>query len=328
MEAFVAEHRGDWARLEALTRRRRLSGPETDELVALYQRTTAQLSVLRSSGYDPLLAALLSGQLARSRAAVTGVQVSFWQAVSRFATVSFPAAAYRTRRWWLGAAIVSMVATVLIGWEVARSPALQASLLTKQQIANLVRYQFRHYYSAFDGRSFAAMVWTHNALLAAETVLGGLLLGIPILYFLYGNAVNLGIVGALMISHGRAEEFWTLLLPHGMLELTVVFLAAGAGLRLGWTVIDPGPRPRGRALAQEGRAMVTIAMGLAGVLLVSGLIEAFVTPAPLPAWVRIGIGAVAEVAFIAYVLVLGRRAVESGQLGDMAQVPDEAPVAG
>jgi uncharacterized membrane protein SpoIIM required for sporulation len=329
LDVFVVRHRADWVRLDQLTRRRRrLSGAEIDELVALYQRTTAQLSALQAAGFDPALAARLSSQLARARATVSGAQSSTWQAVGRFATVSFPAAVYRARWWWLGAALGSIIVAVLIGWEVARSPALQASLLPRSAVANLVRHEFRHYYSAYDARSFAARVWTNNALVAAESIMFGLLLGLPVLFVLYGNAANGGILGGLMAAHGRSGEFWSLILPHGMLELSAVFLAAGVGLRLGWTVIDPGRRPRIRAVAEEGRAMITVALGLVFVLAMSGLIEAFVTPSSLPTWARIGIGAVAEAAFLLYVLVLGHRAAAAGQTGDIAEAPDTQPLAG
>jgi uncharacterized membrane protein SpoIIM required for sporulation len=329
LEVFVAEHRADWARLAALTRRRwHLSGEEIDELVALYQRTATQLSVLQTSGLDQALAARLSSQLARSRAAVSGAQSSGWQAVGRFTAISFPAAAYRARWWWLGCAAGSVLVSVLIGWRVAGSRALQSSLVSGSAARKLVTHQFRHYYSAYDARSFAAHVWTNNALVAGETIIFGVLLGLPVLFVLFENALNIGVVGGLMVSRGRSGEFWGLILPHGMLELSAVFLAAGVGLRLGWAVIDPGPRPRVRALAEEGRALVTVAIGLVAVLLVSGLIEAFVTPSPLPTSARIGIGAVALAAFLGYIFVLGRRAVAAGEAGDIIEAPDQLPVAG
>jgi hypothetical protein len=113
-----------------------------------------------------------------------------------------------------------------------------------------------------------------------------------------------------------------------MLELSAVFLAAAAGLRLGWSVIDPGPRPRSRALAEEGRATITIAIGMIVVLLVSGAIEAFVTPSHLPAWARILIGAGAEAAFLGYALGLGRQAVRAGMSSDIEEAPDFAPAVG
>ena len=329
LDAFAAEHRAGWARLDALTRRRRhLTGEEIDELVRLYQQTATQLSALQSAGLDPALAAQLSSQLARSRAAISGAPSAGWRAVGQFAAISFPAAAYRVRWWWLGCAAGSALVAVLIGVRVAGSPAIQASLLSKSAAAKLVFHQFRHYYSAYNGQSFAARVWTNNLVVAAETVVFGLLLGLPVLFVLFENAANVGVIGGLMASYGKSGEFWTYILPHGMLELSAVLLASGAGLRLGWAVIDPGHRPRSRALAEEGRALVTIALGLVAVLFVSGLIEAFVTPSPLPAWARIGIGAVAELAFLGYVLLIGRRAVAAGESGDIAEAPDVTPVAG
>jgi uncharacterized membrane protein SpoIIM required for sporulation len=329
LEVFVAEHEASWARLEALTKRRRqLTGAEIDELVRLYQRTATELSALQAAGLDPVLAARLSSQLARSRAAISGAPSSGWGAAGRFAAVSFPAAAYRARWWWLGCAAGSALVAVLLGWRVAGSRALQARLLPRSAAARLVHHQFRHYYSAHDAQSFAAQVWTNNAVVAAETITFGVLLGIPVLLVLFENALNVGVIGGLMAAYHRSGEFWSLILPHGMLELSAVFLAAGVGLRMGWTVIDPGHRPRARALAEEGRALFTVAIGLVAVLLVSGAIEAFVTPSPLPGWGRIGIGAVAEAAFLGYVIVFGLRAVAAGESGDVAAAPDALPVAG
>ena len=100
-----------------------------------------------------------------------------------------------------------------------------------------------------------------------------------------------------MVGHGRGALFFGLILPHGLLELTAVFVAAGAGLRLFWSWIEPGPRTRAQAIAHEGRTAVAVALGLAVVLLVSGVIEAFVTPSRLPTWARLAIGIVGRARF-------------------------------
>ncbi len=138
------------------------------------------------------------------------------------------------------------------------------------------------------------------------------------IYLLWTNAYNLGIVGGLMAANGRLDLFFGLILPHGMLELTCVFVAAGVGLRLGWSLIDPGPLTRGEAFSREARAAVGVALGLGLVLLVSGLVEAFVTPSGLPTWARISIGFVVWSAFVAWVVVLGRPAARRGETGDLA----------
>jgi uncharacterized membrane protein SpoIIM required for sporulation len=275
-----------------------------------------------------VLVAALSARVARARVAVTGTHAADWGIVGRFALVSFPAMAYRARWWWLGTAAGSLLAAFLIGWWVARSPGVQAALLPRSQVRQLVSHQFQGYYSQYAAPAFAARVWTNNAWVAAEALIFGILLGLPTLLVLFENAANVGVAGALMIVHGRGVLFFALILPHGMLELSAVFLAAATGLRLGWTVIDPGPRRRGQALAEEGRRSVTIALGLVVVLLVSGLIEAFVTPSPLPTWARIMIGVAAEAAFLGYVIVLGRRATAAGLTAEMPDAPEVAPVVG
>jgi len=81
---------------------------------------------------------------------------------------------------------------------------------------------------------------------------------------------------------------------------------------------------------EEGQAAGALAMGLACTLLLSGVIEAFVTPSGLPTWARIGIGLVAWSAFMTYVFVLGRRAARAGDLGAIvgSGATDMAPTAG
>jgi hypothetical protein len=96
-------------------------------------------------------------------------------------------------------------------------------------------------------------------------------------------------------------------------------------MRLGWTAISPGDRPRGQALAEQGRAVVSVAVGLVAVLLVSGLIEAVVTPSPFPTPLRIGIGVLAEVGFLAYIIHFGRKAVAANESGDLDDAPDVVP---
>jgi uncharacterized membrane protein SpoIIM required for sporulation len=316
IDAFVARHVDEWRRLETLVARRRLSGAEADELVALYQRTATHLSVIRTRSPDPALVGRLSTLVARGRSAVTGGSAPAWAEVGRFFRVTFPVVVYRAWPWWCGVATAfSLVAFGLIGY-IAAHPEVQARIATPTEIKQLVDNDFASYYSENPARSFALEVWTNNAVVAAGTlVLGITLLGAG--YLLLQNALSIGIVGGLMVGSGHADQFFGLITPHGLLEITAVFVAAGTGLRLGWAWIDPGPLSRARALAEQGRAAITVALGLVVVLAISGAIEAFVTPSPLPTWARIGIGALAEAAFLGYVLRYGRAAARAGETGDL-----------
>ncbi|MET0474477.1 MAG: stage II sporulation protein M [Mycobacterium sp.] len=326
VDAFVLAHRPTWDRLEHLVKRRRkLTGDEVDELVDLYQRVSTHLSTVRSASSDAVLIGRLSGLVARARAAVTGAHAPVWSEFARFWTVSFPVVAYRSWRWWLGSAVASLAVAIVIGAWVAGSPEVQATIGTPSGIAELVNNDFASYYSENPAGSFALRVWVNNSWVAAQCIGFSILLGLPIPYVLFQNAANLGVVGGLMFDAGKGDLFLALITPHGLLELTAVFLAAGAGMRLGWSVVSPGDRPRGQVLAEQGRAVVAVAVGLVAVLLVSGLIEALVTPSPFPTFVRIAIGVAAEAAFIAYVVHFGRKAAAAGEVGDVDDAPDLVP---
>lgn len=317
LDAYVAAHQDEWERLRQLSRHRRLDGAEADELVTLYQRVATHLSVVRSAAPDPALLSRLSTLVAQARAATTGAQEPAWRDIGTFFGRSFPAALYRTRRWWGAVAVAFVVVSTLIGAWVAGSPDVQSAATTPEQVRALIDHDFADYYSQFAAGGFAAKVWTNNAWVAAQCIALGVL-GLPVLWVLLQNAANVGLIGGLMAAHGRADLFFGLILPHGLLELTAVFIAAGTGLRLFWAWVDPGPRTRTRALAEEGRAAFGVALGLVAVLAISGAIEAFVTPSGLPTWARIGIGVIAEGLFLTYVGIWGRRAAAHGATGDLA----------
>lgn len=326
VDAFVLAHRPTWERLEDLVkRRRRLTGAEVDELVDLYQRVSTHLSMVRSASTDSVLVGRLSSLVARARAAVTGAHAPLWREFLRFWTVSFPVVAYRAWRWWLGSAVAFFAVAALIGFWVAGSAEVQSAVGTPSDIDQLVNNDFASYYSENPAGSFALRVWVNNAWVAAQCIGFSILLGLPIPYILFQNAANLGLVGGLMFDAGKGDIFLGLLTPHGLLELTAVFLAAAAGMRLGWMVIAPGHRPRSQVLAEQGRAVVAVAAGLVVMLLVSGLIEGLVTPSPLPTFARIGIGVLAEVAFLGYIVYFGRRAVRADESGDIEDAPDVVP---
>ncbi|MFG3056762.1 stage II sporulation protein M [Kitasatospora sp. NPDC048239] len=331
LDVFVATHQGEWARLDALARTRRLTGEEADELVTLYQRATGHLAKVQAAAPDPTLEGRLTSLVSRARDAVAGSRSSGWRDVGRYFMVSFPAALYRARRWWLPVAILSLFATALVAWWVASHPEVRNSLATPAALREMTRPggEYEAYYSDRPASSFAAQVWTNNAWIAATCLVFGVALGLPVLYMLWTNILNLGLGVGLMASAGRLDTFLGLLIPHGLLELTAVFVAGGLGLRLGWTVIDPGPRTRATALAEEGRSVIGMAVGLAVVLGISGVLEAFVTPSGLPTWARISIGVLAEACFLLYALVLGRKAAATGETGDVdvADRADLQPVA-
>jgi uncharacterized membrane protein SpoIIM required for sporulation len=328
LDAFVTEHQGEWERLRRLAGRpkRRLSAEEVDELVALYHRTATHLSIVRSRSPDPAVVAWLSRLVLQARAAITPSSGFSTAGVVRFLLVSFPGEVLRASGWWLG---VAAAFVLLSGVRMAQVAADPEQYMSPAEIDTLVNQSFEAYYSTYQPQNFALLVWTNNAFIAAMCLALGVLI-LPVLFILYQNIEGVGVVGGVMIGNGRSDVFFGLVLIHGLLELTAVFIAAGAGLRIAWAWIAPGPGlTRGRALAERARSGMVVALGLALVLLVSGLVEAFVTPLPIPIPIKLAFGGLVWLAFIGYVVGFGGSAVVNRASADVDPLdrPAEVPVA-
>ncbi|MGV8967313.1 MAG: stage II sporulation protein M [Cellulomonas sp.] len=327
LDAFAAVRDQQWGRLDTLARKRRLTGAESDELVRLYQAVATDLSTVRSTAPDPATVTQLSDLLGRARNSIAGAHEPAWRDVTRFIVVSLPAALYRIRWWTVAVMTASLALAVIAGVWVATRPDALAAMGSPSDRTEYVENMFAQYYNPSAG--FAAMVWSNNAWITAQSIGLGITGVFPV-YVLVNNAVMVGATGGMMAEYGRLDVFLSLIAPHGLLELTAVFVAGAAGLKLFWTMVDPGHRPRLRALAEEGRALFTVAIGLVGVLAVSGLIEGFVTGSTLPWGAKITLGVLALASFWVYTLVLGRRAVAAGETGDLDadRAGQTLPVAG
>jgi len=318
LDAYVSERRGEWNRLETLTGKRRLSSDEADELVLLYQRASTHLSVVRSHVPDAVLVASLSRLVLGARAAITGGRRFSFAPIGRFFVSAFPSELYRTRWWWIAVSVANVLLAGALMQYIVSNPDVANLFMSDADIQQLVNQDFVGYYSEYHAQNFAAEVWTNNALLAGQCLAAGVLI-LPVIYLLGSNLLNVGLSGGVMIDHGKGELFFTMIAPHGLLELTAVFVAAGVGLRIGWAWIAPGPtKTRGQALAARARSGMLVALGLVAVLAVAGILEAYVTPSALPPALRVGVGAVVWLLFLAYALGVGGAAHRRGESADVA----------
>lgn len=317
-DAFVAVHQSEWDRLAELSDHRRLTAEEADELLRLYERTSTHLSMVQAVDPGGPLAAGLSSRLGRARTQLTGVGENVFVSVAYFFAQTLPAAFYRLR--WLtlilGAAFV--LVAVWFGQWAATHPDIDL-LASEEMRRQLAEEDFVNYYSEHPSSSFSAQVWTNNAWIAAQMVAFGVT-GVWVPFILFINASSIGITAGMMYEQDAGDVFWANILPHGLMELTAIFIAGAAGLRICWAWVAPGQMRRLTSLAREGRRLITVAIGLVIVLLISGLVEGFVTPSPvLPSWAKITIGALVLVAYWAYTLVLGGRAYRAGVTGDVGR---------
>lgn len=319
VDRFITTHQGSWARLEHLTaaagRRSRLAPAEVDELVQLYQRASTHLSHARTQEADPVLVARLTRLVANAGGVLYGTRSRSLTGLARFFTTSFPAAVWHARRPVAASALLLLVPALLVGGWLARSDAALEASAPEALREAYVEDDFEAYYSSAPAGEFATAVTVNNIQVGLLAFATGILLCVVTAFILVSNGANIGQAAGLFAAVGEQPKFYGLILPHGLLELSAIIVAGGAGLAVGWAVIDPGDRTRAAALADQGRRSAVIALGLALAFVVAGTIEGFVTPSGLPTAMRVAIGTAVFVAFWTYVGVLGRRAAALGYTG-------------
>lgn len=311
IDVFASARAAGWRRLDELSAKRRLTGAEADELDRLYRQGATHLSLLRTNAPDPDLVSQLSVTLVKARSRIASPHDLTWSTVLGFFTRMIPAALYRVRWWSVVTAALCLLVAVLSGWWSATHPELLASVVPPIEQREIAEHAFASYYSEFPSASFSALVWTNNAFIAALCVATGIT-GLYPAMVMFENSLSVGVMGAVMHVQNADWVFWSLILPHGLLELSCVFVAGAAGMRLAWAWLVPGVRTRRQSLAEEGRTTIVVVVALTIGLFVSGLIEGFVTGSLMNPWLKIGIGVVAFAAFWLVTFGVGRRAVAAG----------------
>jgi uncharacterized membrane protein SpoIIM required for sporulation len=313
IDAFVAAHQHDWARLEALThqarRISRMRPEDLDALTTLYQRSGAHLAHARVAyASDHAVVSRLTLLVSDAHRVLYGQrQTETTRNMGRFATVTFPAAMASLKWFIVASALLTLVPwAVMMTW-IAVSPQAFDLVAPDAVKEAYVNNDFESYYSSQPAQNFASQVFFNNIRVAFLAFAAGILLCVVTAALLAYNGAMVGVAGGLFLQADQGGKFWGLILPHGLLELSAVIVAGAAGLRIGWTVIDPGDRPRISALTAEARRAGNVLIGLVVAFLLAALVEGFVTGRPWPTWLRVGIGVVVFAVFWGWTIVFARR---------------------
>ena len=254
--------------------------------------------------------------LANARIWVTGAHTVSGGSVRKLFVRDFPAALYGVR-WWgaitsLAVVILATISTIYL----LNNPAALEVVGTAQERARIAEFEFENYYVEYSSASFSAQVWTNNGWLAVQCIVFGVTGFMPLM-LMYNTVAQLGYAAAIMAEHGMLDIFFQLIAPHGLLELSAVFVAAGAGLKVFWTVFVPGARTRSQALAETGRSVLAAALAIVIALFISGLVEGYITGSSMPWTIKVVVGAILFAVFWIYIFAVGRWATQQGATGDI-----------
>jgi uncharacterized membrane protein SpoIIM required for sporulation len=310
LDAFIAERQARWAELESAIKRakrgriRTQSSDDIERFGLLLRQASSDLAIARRDHPDAPVTEYLNTLCARAHPLLyRGTPVRIGSIRSFFAT-ALPRS-FRAAGPYIALSLALMLIGFIAGWvAVAVRPDLRASLVPPSLFDEMARGQIST--GVQDAPFAAAFIIQNNIRVALICFAGGVFLGIPTAFVLLANGWMLGTVAAAVRIGGYDVQFWSLIVPHGVLELSVIVISGGTGLMLGDAILRPGQLRRGEALARVATRAVLLALGAASLLVIAGTLEAFVSPSGLPAAVKLAVGATVGVLLYAWLLLAGR----------------------
>jgi uncharacterized membrane protein SpoIIM required for sporulation len=313
-DRFVTQRKNAWQRLEELLKLldaaslRRLRREEVRELGRIYRRTASDLAIARAESRDPRLVNYLNSLVIRAHGRIYRADAQGGKRIRMFFTRELPQTFRRTWRYTLLAFSVFMLFAV-IGFVGTRYDPEFSELVG-------VSPAFREVYIETktpwwerlndSNQEGASMIMTNNIMVTIYTFAFGATCGIGTLFYLAVNGANIASVVALTYRAGFGNDLVTFMVGHGVVELSCIFIAGGAGLLIGSAMIMPGDLTRADALKTRGMEAVRLMIGVAILLVVAGTIEGFISPAPVDPRVKYSIGVITGVAMYAYLIFVGR----------------------
>jgi uncharacterized membrane protein SpoIIM required for sporulation len=177
---------------------------------------------------------------------------------------------------------VIFVAGGLVGAAlIARNPTVMIELLSPEMVRTIERHEMWTHSIVAIKPLASTEIMTNNMTVAFLTFAAGITGGVGTTYLLFFNGLLLGVIALACARAGMSIALWSFVAPHGVLELPAIFIAGAAGFRLAQGLLFPGFLPRRESLVAAGRDALELVLGCVPILVVAGIIEAFVSPTDL-----------------------------------------------
>lgn len=284
-EVFEQRYQGDWQRfeqdLEELEKSRHPDSEALDSFPARYRQMCQLLAIAQERGYRTDLVERLNALVLRGHHQLYRFNTRFWQRLVIFTLVGFPR---QVRQEWKMVAIATAVFVLpglLFYLAVLVDPTLIYSLLDAPQVTqmedmyNPASERFgSDRASDSDVMMFGYYIY-NNISVAFRCFAGGLIFMLGSVFILLFNGLVLGGVAGHLQNLGYAGTFFPFVIGHGAFELTAIALSGAAGLKLGYSLLVPGPQSRLSALKDAARTAIRLVYGVILLLVIAAFVEAF-----------------------------------------------------
>lgn len=312
-DRFITQRKNAWQRLEELlnlldhSSLRRLRREEVRELGRIYRRTASDLAIARAESRDPRLVNYLNSLVIRAHGRIYRANAQGGKRILYFFTHELPQTFRRTWRYTFVSFSVFFVFAVLSFVGTRYDPEFSELVGVDPAFRELFIETKTHWWESLNeaNQAGASQIMTHNIQVTIYTFAFGAMFGVGTLFYLAFNGANIASVVALTYRAGFGNDLVTFMVAHGVIELTCIFIAGGAGLLVGTALIMPGNLTRADALKTRGMEAVRLMLGVAVLLVIAGTIEGFISPMPINPRIKYGIAILTGLALYSYLLLAG-----------------------
>jgi len=313
-DRFINQRKNAWQRLEDLLKLldtssfKRLRREEVRELGRIYRRTASDLAIARAESRDPRLVNYLNSLVIRAHGRIYRAESHGWKRILQFFTRELPQTFRRTWRYTLLSFSVFMIFSIF-GFVGTRYDPEFSELVGVDPTFREIEIETKtRWWETLNEQNQvgASAIMTNNIQVTIYTFAFGALFGVGTLFYLAYNGANIASVLALTYRAGFGNDLVTFMVGHGVIELSCIFISGGAGLLIGSAMIMPGNLTRADALKTRGMEAVRLMMGVAVLLVVAGIIEGFISPAPINPRIKYTIAVLTGLALYSYLLLAGR----------------------
>lgn len=305
---FIQHHRQDWKELEDLIttmhkRKSKIKGADINRFSRLYQKAAQNLSYSQTYYPQEEVTPYLNELVSKSHNLLYRDQVSSLKQIRHFFGVTF--IGLFLQQWKMIAVAIILFTIGGLGsfFAVAEDPLHVYSVLPENMAQSFDPDRLGENEGEVDSPMMSATIMTNNIQVAFLAFAGGITFGLLTVYVLIYNGIIVGAIAALFWHYGKSYEFWAYIVPHGMIELTAIFIAGGAGLLMGYKLFVPGAYSRGYVLKQQAKRSVLLLLGTIPLFVIAGIIEGFITPSTLSLEAKYLIAGLTVIGLILYVLI-------------------------
>ena len=247
----------------------------------------------------------LNQLLTRAHSFIYQQDTSQFEQFAHYFTTRVPQA-FRQTIPFIAAAFILFMIPAAIGFRLMLVSPEAASVLGLEQERQTLASQQTWTNIPVEDRPYAsAFIMSNNIRIAVLAFAGGAAFGVFTVYVLAMNGLMLGGVLGLAAHYSMADSLLMFIIGHGVIELSIIFIAGGAGLAVAWALLNPGAYRRRDALSLQARKVVPLAVIAIPFLIIAGSIEGFISPSDTPFWFHTAVGIGSGVVMYAYLCFAG-----------------------